>query len=408
MIFRKRILFLSFVALCFGLPVHAQLHVFPESYHRAIAWQTRGWHKAAVQVFDSLLDKRQDPEYLRNSVQSYLALQLPDSAQKRMEQYPLQKYPAYALLKAEIACYTEQFQEGINSLGIYLQNRYKLSEQELMRDTLLRPCQETPAWDSLWRQQYYTSEQQSLNYLEYLAYKGDWQLLLEELDGQYARNAKRHEYAYLRALALRGIGDLKSALLAAEVATDQRSHDVRYGMLRAQLMLTLGYKRQAEALILDLQKRDKFNPAFLPLLAQTQYAIGRTDAAYATAQRYLDYYPQDTAALYCAAWSAASSKRITQSLNLIARLYPVADTPMQIALQRLRADLLVWQGDYRQALVDYKEALTHTPQDTLLLRHAAETCFALRDTVEGCRLAQRAQEVGHLQIDRLLRRYCTK
>lgn len=235
----------------------AQLPFYPERYHRALSWQARGWHTSAAQVFDSLLAKRNEIEYLRGSVLSYLALGEFDSVQHRLAAHEMKKLPAYSLLKAEVGCYTGNYAEGIAYLGQYLAARYKLSEQELMRDTLLQPCQNRKSWDSLWTQQWYTPEQQTLNHLEYLAYKGDWHLLLEELDAQYARLAKRHEYAFLRAQALEGIHDLKSALLAAEIATNQRPRELRYVILRARLMLALGYKRQAEALLIDLQKNKR-------------------------------------------------------------------------------------------------------------------------------------------------------
>lgn len=386
----------------------AQLPFYPECYHRAIAWQARGWHTAAVQVFDSLLVKRNDIEYLRGSVLSYLALGHFDSVQKRLTTYEMKKLPAYTLLRAEVGCYTENYTEGITHLGLYLSARYKQSEQELMRDTLLLPCHNRKSWDSLWAQQWYTSEQQTQNHLEYLAYKGDWQHLLEELDTQYARLAKRHEYAFLRAEALEGIHDLKSALLAAEIATKQRPHELRYVILRARLMLALGYKRQAEAMLVELQRRDKYNPVFLPPLAWTQLQIGRHALSYTTAQRYLDYYPQDTAMLRCAAIAAAEAKMYAQSLNMLARLFPLTTDQTKGELQRLRAQMLTAQGDYRQALEDYKEALTRKPQDTTLLRQTAQVYFELRDTVEGCKLLYRAQNVGHLRIDHLLMRYCKK
>ncbi len=387
---------------------NAQLPFYPERYHRAVSWQARGWHTAAAQVFDSLLAKRSDIEYLRGSVLSYLALEHVDSVQQRLKKYEMAKLPAYALLKAEVGCYTGNLTEGVANLSQYLGARYKLSEQQLMRDTLLDPCRNRKSWDSLWALQWYTPEQQSQNYLEYLAYKGDWHLLLEELDTQYARLAKRHEYAFLRAQALEGIHDLKSALLASEIATKQRPHEQRYVILRARLMLALGYKRQAEAMLVDIQKRDKYNPALLPPLAWTQLEIGRHALAYATAQRYLDYYPQDTAVLRCAALAAAEAKMYSQGLNMLARLFPLASEQTKSELQHLRAEMLTELGDYRQALEDYKEALTRRPQDTVLLRKTAQVYFQLRDTTEGCKLLNRAQVVGHLRVDQLLMRYCKK
>lgn len=382
-----------------------QLTVFPEAYHRALAWQARGWHKAAVQVFDSLLERKPDVAYLRGATTGYLALHLPDSAQARLRQYPL-KATEYLLLRAEVGCATAQPVEGLQALKEYLAAKVKRSEQELQRDTLLRPCQADTAWAALWKESWYTTEQQGLNHLEYLAYKGDWHLLLEELDNSYARLAKRPEYAYLRALALEGIRDLKSALLAAEMATDARPRDVRYGVLRARLMLALGYKRQAEVKLLEYQKRDPHNPELLPPLAWTQLGIGRFPVSYATAQRYLGYYPQDTAMLRCAAIAAARNKQYAQSLNLLARLRPLAAPEQELEVLRLHGDILVIQGDYRQALLDYQEALTRCPQDTALLRRTGMTYLELRDSVAGCKLLERAQKVGHLGVDRLLQRYC--
>lgn len=396
---------LVLLLLCSCGELFGQLTVFPEAYHMAVAWQARGWHKAAVQVFDSLLTRKADVAYLQGAVVGYLALRLSDSAQARLAQYPL-KTAEYALVRAEVGCATEHHEEGVRALREYLAAKVKRSEQELQRDTLLRPCQATPAWEALWKENWYTPEQQGLNHLEYLAYKGDWHHLLDELDNSYTRLAKRPEYAYLRALALEGIRDLKSALLTAEVATDARPRDIRYGVLRTRLMLALGYKRQAEVKLLEYQKRDPHNPALLPQLAWTQLEIGRLPVAYATAQRYLEYYPQDTAMLRCAAIAAFRNKQYTQSLNMLARLHPLASSAQEWEVLCLRGDVLAIQGEYRQALVDYQEALTHRPQDTALLRRAGMTYLEIRDSVAGCRLLERAQKVGHAGVDRLLRRYC--
>jgi len=171
-------------------------------------------------------------------------------------------------------------------------------------------------------------------------------------------------------------------------------------------MLALGYKRQAEVKLLEYQKRDPHNPALLPQLAWTQLEIGRLPVAYATAQRYLGYYPQDTAMLRCAAIAAFRNKQYTQSLNMLARLHPLASSAQEWEVLCLRGDVLAIQGEYRQALVDYQEALTHRPQDTALLRRAGMTYLEIRDSVAGCRLLERAQKVGHAGVDRLLRRYC--
>lgn len=397
-----------FVFLALTFTTQAQLTIFPESYHRAVAWYSRGWYSAAAQVFDSLLLKKNDIAYLQGSVYCYLAQHLNDSATNRISTYNLKKVPSYQLLKAQNYCYTRQYDQGIVSLAEYLAARYKRSEQELMRDSLLAPCHNSPKWDSLWhKQEWYTPEQQNLNHYEYLAYKKDWNLLLEELD-VHPHLSKRHEYAYLRALALEGVADLKSALLAVEVSSNQRPREFRYLELRARLMRTLGYKRQAESLILDLQKRDKYNPAFLPLLAWTQLAIGRYQGAYNTATQFLEYYPQDTAMLRCAALAASEAKLYTQSLNLIARLFPQVNRSTQAHLQQLRAEMLTAKGDYRQALEDYKDALSTHPQDTALLRSASLTYFLLRDSTEGCKLLYRAEKLGHLKVGSLLRRYCNR
>ena len=393
--------------LLLSLRAVGQSSVFPEPYHRAVAWHARGWYGAAVQVFDSLLARKADIAYLRGATVGYLALGMPDSAQARLAKYPM-KVSAYNLLRAEVGCFTGHAEEGLTALRDYLGAKVKESEQALQRDTLLRPCHAAAGWEALWKEEWYTTEQQGVNHLEYLAEKGDWRLLLEELDNTYARLSKRSEYAFLRALALDGIGDRKSALLAAEVASEGRSRELRYALLHARLMSMLGYKRQAEAKLLGFQKRDPANPAILPVLAWVQLGIGRLPVAYATAQRYLAYYPQDTAMLHCAAIAASKNKQYSQALNLLARLHTLAEPPQQIEVLRLRAEILSIQGDYRQAIVDYQEALTHRPQDTALLRGAAMNYFQIRDSVQGCKLLERGQKLGHPNADRLWRRFCTK
>ena len=110
--------------------------------------------------------------------------------------------------------------------------------------------------------------------------------------------------------------------------------------------------------------------------------------------------------LRCAAIAAARNKQYAQSLNLLARLRPLAAPEQELEVLRLHGDILVIQGDYRQALLDYQEALTRCPQDTALLRRTGMTYLELRDSVAGCKLLERAQKVGHAGVDRLLRRYC--
>lgn len=383
----------------------AQKYLTPE-YYRAIAHLEQGRPDSAARILDSLTARRQRPQWLLACGQAHLAMGQPDSAQIRFAQLQKVAPGPGTLALAQLACYQHDTQRGIALLKNYLEQQAKESEQALRRDTLLRPCHQSPSWDSLWLQEWYTVPQQHANFLQQLADDGHWQQLLAELEALAPRQQLRHQNAYLRALALYATQQPHQALPYAERAQRLRPKETAYTLLYVRLLVQLGHPRRAEALLRKMARHDPHRPAAAALRAAAQLALERYHEAYSSATQCLALYPSDTLALRIAAYSAARRRNATQALRAIAALLPLIPEQRTPPILALRAQQLNATGNPLAALTDLQNALRIAPNDTAILLLAAHTQRALYNSHAACRLYRAAHQNGHPTAIRSLQLYC--
>lgn len=378
--------------------LHAQpLQPQPWIYHQAMSHLERHESMQAIKLLDSLrgLSKVPSADLCSAYTLAYMQVRNYDSAAHYTDLLKAHHGTLYLLPAAQLNCYMGHGEEGMQYLHQYLQLKEKLSERRLNNDSLLKPCKNAVAWDTIWLSEWYTPMQRRIDEYDYRVEKGDWDYLLNLLDALPSDQRKRPQFAYYRALALRGKGQYAEALPLAEDAANHFPRRVECAVLTAELLCQVGKCSQAIKRVNSYQKGDPYEPAPLPILAQAYLGNTNYKQAYATARRYLSLYPKDLRCLKVAAEGAAKAKMWSKSLDAIADLLQRSESDTVTDMLTLRGSMLMELQDPQQAIVDLERALVRRPDDTTLLVLAARAYEKMSKRPEMCDCLLRAHKAGH-------------
>ena len=295
-------------------------------------------------------------------------------------------------------------EKAMRALEEHLKSVYRRPETEIRLDTLLQPLENTPAWRSLWKKDWYSQREKTVAGIRYDISQGILPPALKEINEQLSQYNDDATLWALRARIYLQAGDEKKAGQDIKKALSLRPDDTVALYTAARLAVKTGkYEEEAGY----MQKLYRAEPGrFLLLLksADAWAAAGRYDEAIKPLQKYMEYFPGDVEARFRAGEIAGKTGHYREALKYLSEV--VEKDPSQPLHFVARGDMYVKVHTYRYAVDDYAMALDLDPTNGDIYYSRAQAYLKMGDTKNACFDLRQALHYGKKEAIPLLQKYC--
>jgi len=292
-------------------------------------------------------------------------------------------------------CYAMEKQPSI--AVSYLQNHLKSVNREpeavIKLDKNFQGIENTDAWKGLWKQDWYSKNEQITAEAEYLINTDEYVDALSLLNKSLSKNAKHHEWYFLRSSVYQNLQNLKNAIKDLDDAISlNKRHPEYYAARAALLMQDNKYKQAVE----DLNRSLKLDPTQLSLYKERAEALRKAkklDAALSDIRLFNELFPHDTKGLATEGMILYDMEKYTESIKTYSQCIELDHAVPEYYYDRGLSYLET--RDYAAAIYDFSQALDLNPRYADAWYHKGITKMYNGDAEGACFDMKKAAELGH-------------
>lgn len=289
-------------------------------------------------------------------------------------------------------------------IELNLMSRWKKSEKEIMLDHAFRIIENKSEWRNFWRKERYTEVERKVSEVEFYTSSGktgEARTILAELKTRYP---SADEVIYSEALINMASGRPADAARLITKLTDKPLTDEKYLRLlvRAQAAssnaagATVTYSRMLQAGIADA--------GLLLERAECYRKTGENEKALADIGKYLEYYPDDMAALRMAGKTHAISGDNLKALELFSKNLEAHPNEAELYIDRGNSYLAARSWD--RAIGDYSMSLDLKPGNSDAWLNKGIALLNSGKKQEACFDFRKALRLGNKRASEFINRNC--
>jgi tetratricopeptide (TPR) repeat protein len=250
---------------------------------------------------------------------------------------------------------------AVQYLEKHLRSVYKLPSSKILLDEAFIPLENTREWKSLWKQDWYSEEEELFQEIAYLTRSGDHLDALDLIDRALEGETDRASLLTARGRVFHAMGQYQQSIQAytAAIEVTRMNPEPFYG--RAKSYMALGKFNQA---IPDLKRTLQLKPEKLEILkelCQANLSAGNFKQATGAIEDYLLYYPGQTDALYLQGQTLYQSGQYLKALSSFNRcLEQDSDDPRYYFA---RGKTYLATSTYQYAIYDFGMSLDLDPKN---------------------------------------------
>jgi len=395
---------IRFIGICIwmaavsGLPAAAQTG---DNLNRGLADLKQKKYRQAEILFTGMV--RQQPDNMEMLMLRGEALFFQKDYDKAlMDFYRVeQKKPGMASLWI---ARTGDAEKAVRALEEHLKSSFRRPESEIRLDTLLRPLENTSAWRTLWKKEWYGNLEKGISEARYEMKRGTPETALNGLSrllDQYPDE--------VRLWALRGRThlfneDLRKAEQDINKAMALQPEDTVTLYSAALLALKKGKYAESAGYLLKLYRKVPARFSLLLKCSDAWAQAGRYKEAMNPLLEYMRYFPEDIKAVFRAGELAGKMKDYRNALKYLS--VAVAKDPSTPVYFVARADMYVRVHTYRYAVDDYAMALDLDPTNGDIYFSRAQAYLKMGDNRNACFDLRQALHYGKKEVVPYLQKYC--
>jgi len=261
-------------------------------------------------------------------------------------------------------CYarTGKTTETIDFLKKHLLSGYRLPQKIIKLEPAFNQMEKIKEWQELWKQEWYTKYEYSLNEAEYLVSIKDYTEAINLISKSIAEHEKKHELYALRAKVYVETNNLNNALADYNEAIKLAKRKNEYYRERAQINNKLkNYKDAVD----DYSKAIEINPADFDSYLQRADVYRKMkmyDDAIKDLNFFLMYFNNDEDANYIASNTYFDQENYFKSLEYINK--NIKKNPNLAKYYMMRGNNYLKTNTFKYAIKDYTMALDLDPNNS--------------------------------------------
>jgi tetratricopeptide (TPR) repeat protein len=291
-------------------------------------------------------------------------------------------------------------------LGINLNSPDKRSEKEVLLDPAFGSIDNKPEWRQFWKKDWYTGTEKSISEIEYYLSAGKIDQSKEVLSELKKNNESDADILYAESLINLASGSYSDVLKTVPSLLTSAPANEKYLRLLAKAQTGAADPSGASSTYSQLLDAGVADAGLLLLRADCYQKTGETDKALGDIKRYLNIYPDNSAALSLAGKVEAKSGDNLRAIQYFAENLKLHPNDPQCYIDRANSYFVSRSWD--MAISDYSMSLDLRPGDSDAWLNKGIALLNTGKVDDACHDFRRAFSLGNKRVTDYISRNCIK
>jgi tetratricopeptide (TPR) repeat protein len=295
---------------------------------------------------------------------------------------------------------------AVYHLELSMRSSFKKAEKEILLDPAFSSIENRQEWKQFWKKEWYSMEEQGLSEIEYYVAAGKIDESKEVLSGLKKSNDDNAELQYAGALIEYGAGNYPQAMKAAAGLNDSNPHNEKYLRLLAKVQTAVSDAAGASSTYTQLLNSGVADAGLYLLRAECYNKTGESDKALNDVKKYLEIYPQNSAALSLAGKVEAKSGDNLQALQYFSQNLKLHPNDPECYIDRANSYFISKSWD--MAINDYSMSLDLKPDNSDAWLNKGIALLNKGNKEDACHDFRKAFSLGNKRVSDYISRNCIK
>jgi tetratricopeptide (TPR) repeat protein len=291
-------------------------------------------------------------------------------------------------------------------LGINLGSAEKRSEKEVLLDPAFASIDNKPEWRQFWKKDWYTQTEKSISEIEYYLSAGKIDQSKEVLADLKKNNESDTDITYAESLIHLASGNFSEVMKTVPALITSDPGNEKYLRLLAKAQTGAADPAGASSTYSQLLDAGVADSGLLLLRADCYQKTGETDKALNDIKRYLDIYPDNSAALSLAGKVEAKSGDNLRAIQYFSENLKLHPNDPQCYIDRANSYFVSRSWD--MAINDYSMSLDLRPGDSDAWLNKGIALLNSGKVDDACHDFRRSFSLGNKRVTDYISRNCIK
>ncbi len=291
-------------------------------------------------------------------------------------------------------------------LEMNLNSKYKKGEKEIMLDPAFSTIENRQEWRQFWKKEWYSITEKSISEIEYFILAGkidESKEVLAELKKSYESNT---DILYAEALINLASGKYPEVMKVITGLNNLNPGNEKYLRILAKAQIGVSDPAGASTTYSQLLSSGVADAGLLMLRADCYRKTGETDKALSDLTKYLEIYPENSAALSLAGKVEAKSGDNLKALEYFSKNLKLHPNDPECYIDR--ADSYFVSKTWDLAINDYSMSLDLKPANSDVWLNKGIALLNSGKVEDACHDFRRSFHLGNKRVTDYISRNCIK
>ena len=291
-------------------------------------------------------------------------------------------------------------------LEMNLNSKYKKGEKEIMLDPAFSTIENRQEWRQFWKKEWYSITEKSISEIEYFISAGkidESKEVLAELKKSYESNT---DILYAEALINLASGKYPEVMKVIAGLNNLNPGNEKYLRILAKAQIGVSDPAGASTTYSQLLSSGVADAGLLMLRADCYRKTGETDKALSDLTKYLEIYPENSAALSLAGKVEAKSGDNLKALEYFSKNLKLHPNDPECYIDR--ADSYFVSKTWDLAINDYSMSLDLKPANSDVWLNKGIALLNSGKVEDACHDFRRSFHLGNKRVTDYISRNCIK
>ena len=291
-------------------------------------------------------------------------------------------------------------------LEMNLNSAFRKGEKEVMLDPAFGAIENRPEWRQFWKKDWYTDIEKSISEIEYYISGGkidESRSVLSDLKNNYQNN---DDILYAEALINLSSGKPAEAVRIVSGLTTAYPENEKYLRILAKSQTVSNNPAGASVTYSQLISSGVADAELLILRSECYRKTGETDKALTDIQKYLEYYPENKAALSLAGKTEAVSGDNLKALEFFSENLKLHPNDADCYVDRANSYFISKSWDW--AVKDYSMSLDLKPENSDAWLNKGIALLNSGDLQDACHDFRKSFSLGNKRASEYISKNCIK
>jgi tetratricopeptide (TPR) repeat protein len=291
-------------------------------------------------------------------------------------------------------------------LGLNLNSQYKKAEKEIMLDPAFSTLENRQEWRQFWKKDWYSTSEKSISEIEYYISAGKIDESNEALSELKKNDDSAPDISYAEALISQATGKFPDVIKVMTDLTSSNQGNEKYLRLLAKAQTSASDPAGASITYSSLLNSGIADAELYLMRADCYRKTGETEKAITDINKYLEIYPENSAALSLAGKVEAKSGDNLQAIEYYSKNLKLHPNDPQCYIDRANSYFISKSWD--NAINDYGMSLDLKPGDSDVWLNKGIALLNIGKKEDACHDFRKSFSLGNKRVTDYISKNCIK